>query len=296
MGYLYLAIALFMGASKGYCGKKLSGYVKSNKDTMLFNFIRMVFCVLIGAGMLLFNKTAGASDFFDWKTVLISALSGISSAAFVVLWIISVQNGAYVMLDVFLMLGVGVTIAGCRIFFNEAIYFHQLIGFVFLIFAAYIMSSYNKSIKGKFTLKSLFLLILCGLSNGLTDFSQKLYIYTVEKSNIALFNLYTYFFAAIVLLIAFLFFKKEEGSGFYKNSMKTVFFYIFVMSVCLFLCSYFQTLAAKYLDASVLYPLNRGIALMLSALMASVFFKEKITKKCIIGMVVAFISIMVINM
>ena len=78
--------------------------------------------------------------------------------------------------------------------------------------------------------------------------------------------------------------------------MNIIFSYILIMSVCLFLCSYFQTLAAKYLDASVLYPLNRGIALMLSALVASVFFKEKITKKCIIGMVIAFISIMVINM
>ena len=48
MGYLFLAIALLAGATKGYCGKMTSGYVNEYKDAMLANTIRMVFCVLIG--------------------------------------------------------------------------------------------------------------------------------------------------------------------------------------------------------------------------------------------------------
>ena len=68
------------------------------------------------------------------------------------------------------------------------------------------------------------------------------------------------------------------------------------MAVCLFLNSYFKTLAAARLDSAVLYPLNQGLALMLSMIMAAVFFKEKITPRCVIGLCLAFGGLLIINL
>lgn len=45
----------------------------------------------------------------DAKTLAITALSGVTTSLFVVFWLISVKRGAYMMLDVFLMMGVIVT-------------------------------------------------------------------------------------------------------------------------------------------------------------------------------------------
>lgn len=67
------------------------------------------------------------------------------------------------------------------------------------------------------------------------------------------------------------------------------------MSVALIANSYFKTKAAAYLDSAQLYPLNQGAALILSTLMASVFFKEKLTVKCVIGIFIAFIGLFIIN-
>ena len=72
--------------------------------------------------------------------------------------------------------------------------------------------------------------------------------------------------------------------------------YILLMALFLFANSYFKTLAAKHLSAVLLYPLNQGFALILSALMASVFFKEKLTAKAVIGIVTAFIGLLIINL
>lgn len=47
MGYLFLALALLAGSTKGYCGKKTSGFVREYKDAMFTNFVRMVLCILI---------------------------------------------------------------------------------------------------------------------------------------------------------------------------------------------------------------------------------------------------------
>ena len=47
MGYLFLAISLLAGITKGYCGKKTSGYVNGYSGAMLANFVRMFFCIVI---------------------------------------------------------------------------------------------------------------------------------------------------------------------------------------------------------------------------------------------------------
>lgn len=293
MGYLFLALSLFAGATKGFCGKTISGKVQSLKGTFYINFIRMVLCIAVGFFVVAFESLSAFK--VDFITLLITALSGISTAMFVVFWIISVRRGAYVMLDVFLMLGVGVTIALCRIFFDEPIFINQYIGLLLLVIASAIMCSYSASVKNKFTIKSFVTLLLCGIFNGLTDFSQKLFINYSPKGSVGVFNFYTYVFSAFVLLMFYFIFKRREDAQ-KDGKSKSIFIYILIMAICLFANSFFKTLAAKYIDSATLYPISTGAALILSVIMASVFFKEKVTPKCVIGVIVAFISLIIINL
>ena len=95
------------------------------------------------------------------------------------------------------------------------------------------------------------------------------------------FNFYTYVFAGVALFFAYFIFRKVDK----KNSLsvrkplevvKPIWRYVLIMAVCLFVNSFFKTLAAQYLDAVQLYPLNQGCAVVLSLLMSAIFFKEKI--------------------
>lgn len=291
MGYLFLGISLLAGATKGFCGKKISGKVESMKSTFYVNIIRMILCAFIGFWVVAAEGLPLLK--IDGSTLIITALSGVSTSVFVASWITSVKKGSYVMIDVFLMMGVGVTVALCRLFFQEPIKLNQYIGYFMLIIAAYILCSYSSNIKGKFTAKSLITLVICGLSNGLADFSQKWFIYSVPGGSIGVFNFYTYIFSAISLMIFFLMIKEtnqDDGKSF------DVFLIIAIMSVCLFANSYFKTLAARFIDSATLYPLSTGASLIISVLMASVFFKEKATVKCIVGVVIAFISLIIMNL
>lgn len=293
MGYLFLGISLLAGATKGFCGKKISNKVESMKDTFYVNLIRMILCVIIGflvvaAEGLPLLKT-------DFKTLSITLLSGISTSLFVASWIISVKKGAYVMLDVFLMLGVGVTVVLCRVFFSETIAINQYLGYFMLIIGAYILCSYSSKIKSKFTAKSLIILIVCGISNGLSDFSQKWFVHSVPQGSIGVFNFYTYLFSALTLAVFFFIENKTENND-NKGKTLNVFWVISLMSVCLFANSYFKTLAAKYIDSATLYPLSTGSALIISVAMASLFFKEKVTVKCVAGVVIAFCALIIMNL
>lgn len=298
MGYLFLTIALAAGALKGFCGKKVSGSVNGFKDAMLTNFIRMLFCIIIGFVLCITGSGIDGLK-LDSATVCSSVLSGVTTAGFVIFWLISVKNGSYVMLDVFLMLGIIVTTALCKVFFKEDIKVNQYIGFAILIFAAYLMCSYNISLKGRFTLKSFGLLVLCGVSNGLTSFSQKLYVYSVPEGDSSVFNFYTYIFAALVLGISYIIcFAKEKQSSAKQDSalVKNMAGIILIMSVCLFSNSYFLVLAAKSIPAAVLYPLIQGGALIVSGLMAAFLFGEKPNVKSIAGMIIAFAGLIIINL
>ena len=294
MGYVFLAIAIFSGIVKGYCGKKTSGFVEGYKDAMVANLIRMILCIFIGAGVIFMN---GDTKFMlpDAKVLAITAMSGITTSCFVVSWLLSVRKGAYMMIDVFLMLGVLVTILLGRIFFNENIESNQFVGMAVLLLSVIIMCSYNNSIKEKISITSFLLLIMCGLSNGLTDFSQKLFVKQAEGLPISVFNFYTYVFSALTLVLFYIF-SKEKHENKDDRNIKKISGYILVMAICLFVNSYFKTVAAKYLDSAILYPLNQGMALILSSIMAATLFKEKLTVKAIVGLILAFSGLLIINL
>ena len=300
MGYLFLFIAIFFGAIKGYSGKKSSSAITSIDESLVVSAARMLICIVVGFVIVLVGGDA-PTMLSDGNTVWISALSGFSNAIFIATWLAAVMSGAFMMVESFALLGVVVPITLCRILFSEQISLQQIVGILILVVAVYIMCTYNASIKGKIEPKAYVLLALCSVCCGAADFSQKLFVKTVASGSIAVFNFYTYFFAAITLISAYLivvFINKKKGVPMRspRNVIRPIWHHVVFMAVCLFLYSYFKTLAAGYLDAALLYPISQGVGVMLSLLLAHLFFDEKINKKCILGMSLAFVAMLLINL
>ncbi len=295
MGYLFLSFALICGAVKGCCGKKTGNLLSGLKDALAATLLRVLFCAVIG--MILIISSTDFQYFFPSGNVFaITLLSGGATSAFLLSWLISVKSGAYMMLDVFLMAGVILPIVLGSMLFNEAVGIIKWLGIAILIAATFIMCSYNVGLKGKMSTKSVILLIICGLANGLCDFSQKLFVKQGGDTPISVFNFYTYLFSAIIIAIAyFLISEKAKNKEPEKIKLKSIIGYISVMAVCLFAHSYFKTLAASFLDSAELYPLTQGASLIISTAMAAILFKEKVTAKCAVGLALSFIGLMLIN-
>lgn len=298
MGYLLASLTGLTNVTKGYCGKKLSVYVNGYKDASIIYFIRMILCAAIGAVVAMFQSASLFSG-VGTQMLLICLLSGTATAVNLVCWITAVKSGAIVLLDVFHMLGVGLTIACSVIFLKEELKFTQVLGVAVLLAATYIMCSYNNSLKGRLKISAILLLTLCGITDGLMHFTQKLFVYQVKDGNAAVFNFYTYLFSCIVLFAAFLIFRKIEKPMREEKAKKDygkIMIYVSVMAVALFATSYLKTLAAQYLSSVVLYPLSQGVTIILSMCMAAICFKEKITTKSIIGVILAIIALCIINL
>ena len=295
MGYIFLSLSLLCGVTKGYCSKKTSILMNDISGAALVNFIRMLFCIVIGFILIIVNGQI-ALLIPDIQTLWISALSGISTSIFVICWMLSVQKNAYMMVDVSLLLGTLIPLIGCRLLYNEYITPRHWLGSALLFIAVILMCSYSSSLRGGLSLKSILILILCGVANGLSEFTQKLFVRELPDSPIAVFNFYTYVFSCAALLIFRVILAHNKVLS-NKNHIKSASYiiYVIIMSVCLFGHSYFHTAAASILDSAQLYPVSHGCALILSSIMSSICFKETPSMKSIIGLSLAFVALLLMN-
>ena len=295
MGYIFLAIALLTNNIKGYCGKQMSRYSAKLNDTLLICFFRMLMC--IGTSAIILAVTGG---FFGLeitsKLIGYAAFSGVSTAILVAAWLFAANSSGYMMLEVFQMLGVGVTILMSFAFYREEITLRDMIGFCVLVFAAYLM---HAGTKVKPTLKTLAVVILCGLANGMTDFSQKAFIYSGLETTTAQFQLCSYVFAAATLIALYVGMtagKKQEESGGAVAILKKTWYFVLIMAVCLYGNSFFKTEAANYLSAAKLYTLSQGGTMAIGTLMSAFIFKEKLTLKSYVSIAITFIGLLIINL
>ncbi len=294
IGYLYLTLALIAGLTKGLFGKKVSRDVITLKDGFTVNTIRTVFCALVG--FLVAIIQVGINGFYlSVPSLIVCLASSIFMAMFSMSWLYAYKSEAYVFLNIFTMLGSVVTALLGWAIYGDKIRTGQIAGFILLFVAVYIISLYNKNIKGKMSKRAIFTLLIGGVGVALSDFMQKVFV----KQNLgepSVFTFYTYFLMIIPQIIALVLFKFNKSTP--KNPTlcnKRHILIFFVISSALYLNVIMKTMAVGYIPSTRLYPTLQGANLIASALCASLFFKEKITAKSIIGISIALVAVIVMN-
>lgn len=202
--YLFILLALFAGAAKGWCGKKTSFLMKEPADAAAFNALRMLLCIPIGFVFLLIEHSVPGLLLTPGALGL-SVFSGACNAMFVVVWLFAVRHNAYMTVEISLMMGCLIPTFGTALLFSEPIHAAQIIGFVLLTAAVVLINGYNRQISGKKTAGDIVLLVLSGTAEGLCGLSQQFYKHWVlpvcPSCTSAVFSFYTYVFAFLCLLL-----------------------------------------------------------------------------------------------
>jgi len=294
MGYLFLFLALAGGMGKGFFGRSISHDVKTFRGSIFVNMMRMFFCA--AAGLILALVSAPAElTMLSPQSVVICLLSAVSMSVFCVAWMYAYKTEAYMFLSIFTMLGSVVTCFLGFFVYHEPVRLNQWIGMMFLFAAVFIMSLYNKSIKGKLTPLSLIILISGCLGSAAADFCQKLFVNEVGGSAVV-FNFYTYTLGFVMLAVIFLFLPRAADSGEPPLADRRHVLICAAMALCLYLNSTTKTAAASFLSSAQIYPVLQGANLIGSSLMAHFLFREKIRKTTVCGMAVAFAGLLVMHM
>lgn len=294
-----MALALCGGLIKGFSGKKISRDVDGLKDSVFVNVIRMVLCAAIGALLVLFGPGAVALRLTP-EAFLISLFSAVCMSVFCVAWMCAYRSEAYMFLSVFTMLGSIVTSFLGLFVYGEPIGILDFCGMLLLLLAVFVMSKYNKEVKGKkrFTKEELLILITGALGACLSDFSQKIFV-KQTGGEASVFNFYTYAIGGVLLgvILALLFLLKRDKPVSPSLLSRGNFLGYIGISAFLYLNSICKTLAVGTgLTVTEIYPVLNGSNLIASAILANILFKEKITKKSVIGMALAFVGVVLINL
>ena len=295
IGYLYLSLALVAGLIKGFSGKKISRDVISLNDGFTVNTIRTVFCAVIG--FIVAIVQVGITGLtLSWESFLTCFASSIFMAMFCISWLYAYKSEAYVFLNVFTMLGSVVTAVLGWAIYGDEISLAKIIGFLLLFVAVYVMSLYNKNLKGKMSKRAIITLIIGGVGVALSDFMQKVFV----KESLGApctFTFYTYALMIIPQIIALIVFKANKNSV--RNTElcdKRHILIFFIISSALYLNVIMKTMAVGFIPSTQLYPTLQGANLILSAVLASILFKEKMTSKSIVGILIAISAVIVMNL
>lgn len=177
--------------------------------------------------------------------------------------------------------------------YNESLNFQKSIGIILALLAVYLTSIKAKT--KTVSLKSLWLPILLFLGSGVIDSSIKfLETSYVSKNGIPLFSATLFFIAGSIGVIILIY---NTIKGTFKFDYRSLIFGV-ILGVVNYYSIYMLLKALQFegFESSTIFTVNNVAIVMLSTLIGLSFFKEKLSSKNWIGILLAIISIVLVTL
>lgn len=263
---------IFNSLGKGACREK--------GDSYLFNAFSYIVCILL----FVFLTVTGKSSVFS---VAVGLLYGIMNAVANGYKMIALSCGPMHLTTMFTSASMIIpTMSGC-LFFGEEFSLPKFIGIIFLLFFIYL--SIGKGGDDKKVGKHW--LLFCMLSvaaTGMIGILQKIHQGSIHKEETGVFLL-----AAFVCSTVYSFSAAKKYKASFKFNIKH---YVLaaVIGLCCFANHYLNLVLSGKIPSQIFFPLVNATPMILTIIMSVTLFKEKITKKQLVGIVGGIASIVCI--
>ncbi len=186
------------------------------------------------------------------------------------------------------------TVSGIFLY-GQAIKIGQGAGIGLLFVATLFLSAQSKATNGKLEIKTILLLIGYMISNGGTMLLQTLYKKYVPTGSVSIYSFLQFAIPSIILLIlASLWSVKEKKPM--PHIEKRLMGYTVFAAAALFGISQISTIASAMVPVAVLFPISDGGGMIISAAVAAIMFKEKLTIKSVCGIIVGILGIILLKL
>ena len=176
------------------------------------------------------------------------------------------------------------------VFFGESFSVYKLIFVFVLIFFIYL--SLEKKNSTEINKKWLIFCALAFVLQGSIGVLQKIHQSSEHKDEIGGF-----LFVAFICSIVYSHFRAKKG---FKalNFNRKLFIFAPICGLCTFLMNFLNLRLSGLLPSQIFFPVVNGSAIILSSVMSVIIFKEKLTKRQIMGLcggILSLISICLVN-
>jgi drug/metabolite transporter (DMT)-like permease len=194
-------------------------------------------------------------------------------------------------------------------FFDEPMSLWQWVGLALFIVAMYFMVSptkkETKDISKKTTVKTIVMLVLTLIAGGGTMVAQKAFAKIVPNGSAAMYSFLTFALNAIMLYACYGVIRLPQkkkivnvGEGEERKSealSKLLWICGFILAFAIFVINMLVTELGKSVDSAVLFSVSYAISIIITILVGAIYYKEKITSKCMIGILLCIGALAIIN-
>lgn len=275
---IYLLLAILSSSLLAFILPFSARYTKNAYSIYLFNYI---VCFILS-----FAFAENKNVFSGGTTpILLGAIAGILYLASLALYRYNVLKNGLVLGAVFGRLGILVPVILSIFIFKEIPTVFQIIGIILAVVAIVIMN-YTKE-KGEFKAKALIELVVLLLVSGICDSMSKIFESVGERSSDDYYLFFIFIFATLATLIFLV--KNKEKIGKYDILFGAL------VGIPNYFSSRFLLMSLSNLPAVIVYPAFSVGAVIIVSILSRVVFKNKLSKKQIVGIVIILSSLILLN-
>lgn len=287
----YIILIWIAQLALSFCDKSSSNDISSIKLAVKYSAVRGMMgavCAFIIALL------SGGRLGFDGASILCGVSFGVAIAVDLINYLFLVKSGMVALMSVTNQAAslIMPTVAGI-LFFSKPVNPIQWLFVLTLLVAIYILCVSSKGIYKDFSLKTVIMLIIRFLAGGIGTMSMQTFA-EVGNGNTNLFLAVSYLVSAIVSFAVYPFLKAEKKDETTKLSKRLLVFGL-IVSILFFADNAFVVMAARVLDPIIQFSVTAVGGIVLNLLMGAVCFKEKITVKSAVAVIMASASVVMIN-
>ena len=186
--------------------------------------------------------------------------------------------------------------------FDEPMGVGQWVGLAVFIASAYFLVSDSNSTNKKLSWRTWLMLFVNLLANGIMLVVQKYFAKLVPNGNTAMFSFLMFAFNAAILFICMLASvgvkakaNIEETNFQLPRLDKKLYGFGAILAIAVFCVNMVMTTLAKTVDSVVLFSLESIISIVATTVVGAIVFKEKVTLRKILGIIIGLVGIFLIN-
>lgn len=267
-----------------FCDKIVS-LKYGNQSKILYNCIKFLFGGIIFLPLFLFDN----SPKFACGTIICGLICGIMYAINKTVILNGYEKTSIIFMTFCHSAGMITPCIIGNFLWNEKLSFLSISGIILTVFSIVILTDTKKENK-KFDALGIIIGIIVFLASGGVMITQKLMgIYFCNQS-IKAYNFYSFFTAFIILSC---FSKPRKATEYKKLKLMSVYALLSAVSLCII--SAVMTYLAISIPSIILFPLFNGLGIICVSIGSAAVFKENLTIKKVIGIILGICGLCVIN-
>ena len=307
---LFFVIIACMRVLQKFCSKQVSNEAKGNTMFHYGGYYQ-----LLAALFALITLSIVGFYGFNFLTVVCALATALCIAVELFAGIIALRGCTLVVSQ---MIGVGALVIPCiygALFLNEPMSIWDWVGLVVFFGSIYFLISQHEKLEkqeknSKMSFKTIMALVVCFLAGGFTMVFQKIFAIRVPNGNEAMYSFLMFAMNAVILYVAYLIvaivsknkaaknvqLADEKGKvKLFQPLSKKLLICGALLALAVFAVNLLVTSLAKTVPSAVLFTVSYAISIAITILVSTLFYKEKITWKNIIGIVLGLSAIIIIN-